>query len=177
MLPETGSISMSQVNVELKKTETSRISLNDSDVRKLADRESGTIAMSDLRGKKASESVENYVLFNGSFKSNKDSPKNFSFDLNIPKNIIKGNFIVSMVKSGDKPNGEGSRISSVNIPDIVSLSGLNESKTVSKESFNKKVIKCSGSAGNGGYRHGNGSTMYFENTTTVIIKFTGEWEV
>lgn len=50
-LPSTGSISMNQVNVELGKTETSNISLNDTAVRNLAKKPSGTISMSDLIGK------------------------------------------------------------------------------------------------------------------------------
>lgn len=48
-LPSTGSISMSQVRTELGRNNT--ITLNDSDVRSLAGRTSGTISMSDLRGK------------------------------------------------------------------------------------------------------------------------------
>lgn len=52
-LPSTGSINMNQVNVELKKSDTSKIALNDTDVRKLANKPSGIIGMSDLRGKSA----------------------------------------------------------------------------------------------------------------------------
>ena len=63
MLPETGSISMSQVNVELKKSETAVITLNDADVRKLAGKPSGTISMNDLRGKSNTEKVNNYQVF------------------------------------------------------------------------------------------------------------------
>lgn len=50
-LPGTGPISMSQVNVELGKGSTSRISLGDSAVRNLAGRPSGSISMGHLRGK------------------------------------------------------------------------------------------------------------------------------
>lgn len=47
----TGTITMNQVNVELGNPGTSNISLNDSDVRTLAGKPSGTISMNDLRGK------------------------------------------------------------------------------------------------------------------------------
>lgn len=50
MLP-TGTISMSQVNTELRRPATQAISLNDGQVRQLAGKPSGTISMSDLRGK------------------------------------------------------------------------------------------------------------------------------
>jgi len=52
-LPSTGTISMSQVNVELGKAATALIGLNDANVRSLAGRPSGTISMADLRGKAA----------------------------------------------------------------------------------------------------------------------------
>lgn len=48
-LPSTGAISMNDVRTELGKTGT--ISLNDSNVRNLAGKTSGTISMGDLRGK------------------------------------------------------------------------------------------------------------------------------
>lgn len=51
-LPSTGSISMSQVRTELGRSNT--ITLNDSDVRSLAGKASGTISMNDLRGKSSS---------------------------------------------------------------------------------------------------------------------------
>lgn len=47
----TGTISMSQVNTELGRPSTQSINLNDSAVRTLAGRPSGTISMNDLRGK------------------------------------------------------------------------------------------------------------------------------
>lgn len=49
----TGAISMNDVNVELGKSGTSVISLNDADVRTLASLPSGAISMNDLRGKSA----------------------------------------------------------------------------------------------------------------------------
>lgn len=59
-----GTISMSQVNTELKNTATATISLNDAKVRSLAGRPSGTISMSDLRGKSWTVPV-NVIVFNG----------------------------------------------------------------------------------------------------------------
>jgi hypothetical protein len=50
-LPSTGSISMNQVNVELGRGGTTQISLNEGVVRTLAQRASGQIGLSDLRGK------------------------------------------------------------------------------------------------------------------------------
>lgn len=48
-----GTISMSQVNVELGQSATQIISLNDANVRSLAEVPSGTISMSNLQGKSA----------------------------------------------------------------------------------------------------------------------------
>lgn len=50
----TGTITMNDVNIELGRSSGGQISLNDSDVRQLAQRPSGTISMNDLRGKSAS---------------------------------------------------------------------------------------------------------------------------
>lgn len=58
----TGTISMSDVNAELKRPATQTISLNDGQVRQLAGRPNGTISMSDLRGKSFTKSV-NVVVF------------------------------------------------------------------------------------------------------------------
>ena len=52
-LPSTGAISLANVNVELGLSSTTTISLNQTSVRNLAGKASGTISMSDLRGKSA----------------------------------------------------------------------------------------------------------------------------
>ncbi|MGL5965020.1 MAG: hypothetical protein ACRCZ9_05100 [Fusobacteriaceae bacterium] len=57
-LPSSGSISASQVNAELKKASNAAMGLNDSDVRKLAGKTSGTISYSDLRGKSNSNKIK-----------------------------------------------------------------------------------------------------------------------
>lgn len=49
----TGTITMNDVNLELGKASGALISLNDADVRALAEKPSGTISMDDLRGKSA----------------------------------------------------------------------------------------------------------------------------
>ena len=50
-LPSTGSISMSDINIELSNSANSLISLNDTKVRELAGVSDGMIAMGELRGK------------------------------------------------------------------------------------------------------------------------------
>lgn len=73
----TGTISMSQVNTELKNTATATISLNDGQVRQLAGRPSGTISMSDLRGKSFTKSV-NVVVFDGTVTDSKTITINYN---------------------------------------------------------------------------------------------------
>lgn len=53
MTTPVGTISMSDVNVELSKASSALITLNDGEVRNLAGVPSGTISMNDLRGKSA----------------------------------------------------------------------------------------------------------------------------
>ena len=52
-LPSSGTISLNMVNVELSKSGTTLISLNQSDVRNLFGKSSGQISMSDGHGKSA----------------------------------------------------------------------------------------------------------------------------
>ena len=102
MLPETGSISMSQVNVELKKSETAVITLNDADVRKLAGKPSGTISMNDLRGKKNTENVSEYVLLNERPYPNPGEGvpnRTANYNMNIPHKIITGTLSVTISAS------------------------------------------------------------------------------
>jgi hypothetical protein len=61
-LPASGLISMSQVNTELQNPLTSVIRLNDSQVRALAGKPSGTIRMSDLYGKSSWKYGSFYVI-------------------------------------------------------------------------------------------------------------------
>lgn len=93
---------MSQVNTELKKTESSTIALNDTDVRKLAKvtTDKSIIKMSDLYGKQASESVSNYVLVNSS-KYGKDEKGTVA--IQFPKKVISGKIkITSKATSSPK---------------------------------------------------------------------------
>ena len=66
-LPSSGQISMSQVNVELGKSATAQISLNDSDVRALAEKPTGQISMSDLWGKSVTPEI--IAIWNNTFFS------------------------------------------------------------------------------------------------------------
>jgi len=61
----TGTISMSQVNVELGLSATTTISLNQSNVRALAGVPSGTISMSNLQGKSSNITINYMVAANG----------------------------------------------------------------------------------------------------------------
>ena len=51
-LPVSGPISKSQVNVELGRSSTAQLSMNDAEVRMLAGKKTGAISMSDLHGKR-----------------------------------------------------------------------------------------------------------------------------
>lgn len=90
-LPSTGSISMSQVNTELKKSAIATISLNDSAVRKLAGKTSGTISMNDLRGKSNTIQLTNYVLFKGKKEGER---KKDTLTLNLPNTAISGTLTI-----------------------------------------------------------------------------------
>ncbi|MDK9739278.1 hypothetical protein KI655_18445 [Vibrio sp. D404a] len=60
-LPDSGALSMSQVNVELGHTSNRPISLGQADVRALAGKPSGPISFADLRGKSSSLLQTNLV--------------------------------------------------------------------------------------------------------------------
>ena len=75
MLHETGKISMSDVNVELGKSNSSRTSLNDSDVRSLAEKPSGQIDMDDLHGKSSDPFAQKY---GPAYKGKYDKSKSYA---------------------------------------------------------------------------------------------------
>lgn len=160
-LPSTGSISMSQVNVELKKGETTVITLNDTDVRKLAGKPSGVISMNDLRGKSNTVSVKDYVLFNRRYY---DRNKTFNFSITIPKNIAKGNLLIyyqpesgngeNYLKFNNKNMGMGNN--------YIDISGY------------KIGTILNGTVSVGHRYNSNGAPT--ETGATVKISFTGEWE-
>lgn len=79
----TGTISMSQINSELGRPPTQSISLNDAQVRGIANKNSGSISMSDLRGRtnpKQSAHIHYTNLDFGSGPHNWDAPV-FSCDI------------------------------------------------------------------------------------------------
>lgn len=163
---------MSQVNEELKKTESTTITLNDTDVRKLAKvtTDKSIIKMSDLYGKSASEEVTNYVLYSGSFKSTNSETSSKAttnnFNLVIPKNIIKGTITLNM-------NGKGG--SSLTVPNVGSCSYRDNTASKTVENFNAQTISCTCVAASESYSFPGGGTMNKQATTSVTIKFTGEW--
>ena len=159
-LPSTGSISMSQVNTELKKSATATISLNDSAVRKLAGKTSGTISMNDLRGKKASESVENYSIYNNSWEGTRTEG---NITINLPHKVISGYLIVN--SSCKRPS-----------------SGIRGYVEILNTKVNNKTVNIPLASGiksfNLYYYTGcfSGSHSESPNKVNVDIKFTGEWE-
>ena len=161
MLPETGSISMSQVNVELKKSETAVITLNDTDVRKLAGKPSGVISMNDLRGKKASEHVENYQIYSNEWSG---VSKKGSFTISFPKKVISGKIIA--VGRGSSGITQGGKIT---------ILGTDISSRGTKEmNIPVGTISLTGNYSTGYNQSSNGS--FGEGRIGVTVKFTGEWE-
>lgn len=173
MLPETGSISMSQVNVELKKGETSVITLNDTDVRKLAGKPSGIISMEDLRGKKASEYVENYQLFNKYIGGSNGGGRTYDYSMNIPHKILSGKLIITMTTDCVDKKRPNIRTPYVSIQNIGTVNAILETKTsyFDIQSLNIDNIPISiftGCRGNESVKNSY--------SVDVTIKFTGEWE-
>lgn len=170
-LPSTGSISMSQVNTELKKSATATISLNDSAVRKLAGKTSGTISMNDLRGKKASETVTNYQIYNNSWSGSKYRDNTGNFTVNFPHKIISGTLIVTSSWSFFSGYDYRKSIGNIKILD----------QTIQEQTKNISIADIMSVTGQyyTGWSNkslGHGDFQYGKGTVTVDIKFTGEWE-
>ena len=174
MLPETGSISMSQVNIELKKNETAVITLNDTDVRKLAGKPSGVISMNDLRGKSNTEYVENYLLHSGSYSSDIMSSKTYNFKINIPHKITKGTITLNISKGYTY---DGGRNSTMNISGIGSVStfGTTGVSNIDVQGLNSGDYSTTVVANNR-LEHSTNQDYQRKDTTNVTVKFTGEWE-
>lgn len=94
MVLPTGQISMSEVNVELGKTSTALITLNDTAVRTLAGKASGAISMNDLRGKSAS--TVSSLTFNAGGVQTADGTTN---TLNLSTGTANANrYIVTVIR-------------------------------------------------------------------------------
>lgn len=125
----TGTISMSQVNTELKNTATATISLNDARVRQLAGRPSGTISMSDLRGKSFTVPV-NVVVFDKEISS----PTTININYNVYSCILRvHNENVSGVRNVIVQVKDGSKIelSPKKTGDVALLQGYGHKVTFS----------------------------------------------
>lgn len=163
-LPSTGSISMSQVNTELKKSATATISLNDSAVRKLAGKTSGTISMNDLRGKKASESVSNYLLFENTFEGVNESG---NFTVNFPHKVISGKIFF---QAGSKINQKKQARATLLGSETIGTYNVN----LIELSCPINIMSLTGTYFTGSGRNNSGSTT--EGQCRITVKFTGEWE-
>lgn len=108
MTTPAGTISMSDVNVELSKASSALISLNDFDVRSLAAKPSGTISMDDLRGK----SAVNYGTLTPNFTARSEG-QSFIFTLSGGTAVPDGTYYwrvdyVSNLESADFSASSGS---------------------------------------------------------------------
>lgn len=165
-LPSAGSISMEQVRTELKRNGT--ISLNDTDVRKLAGRTSGTISMADLRGKKASETVTNYQIYSNSWRGRRE---NGNFTVNFPHKVISGTLIVTSKAIKYEHYEELFEIGNIKI-----LGQTIQQATKNITVSNVQAIIGEYFTGLSRDCTDMGCTTY-DATVTVDIKFTGEWEL
>ena len=93
-LPSSGPISMSQIREELKSS--GPISLGSSEVRNLAGKTSGTIKMSDLRGKSAEIVYTKIDSFEGGGQA-PATPQELIFEF-LNKDLAKRNIPISLTK-------------------------------------------------------------------------------
>lgn len=98
-LPSSGSISLSQVNVELNKSATTTTSLNDTDVRTLFQVASGTISMSNGYGKANAWAATLNITANTNNYNIRDAANSAGYpqtiDANITVNISPGVYVGS----------------------------------------------------------------------------------
>lgn len=144
-LPSSGTITMGQVRTELKKTGS--LNLDNTDVRKIAVKPSGTIKMSDLYGKTGW--VESVIFDIGArlTKNDDEVTKNFSFQLGLnQRNVsIKFQLRIQVTSSGGDHSQRDYYISRLRV--WVSGLGNNEKVQVfykwSTDDVNKTIGNCS----------------------------------
>lgn len=159
MTTPTGTISMSDVNIELAKSSTALIALNDGDVRNLAAKPSGTISMNDLRGK----SAVNYGALTSNFTTRSEG-QSFTFTLSGGTAVPNGTYYW--------------RVEYISNTDAADFSATTGSFTVTSNtgSFTVTTVNDSLNEGNGTFRvvvgDASGVPVVFVTGPTVTVTET-----
>ncbi len=165
-------------NIRTANIPTSPISLNDKDFRKLAGISNGPISLRDFYGKGNTEHISEYVLLNERPYPNpwEGIPnRTASYNMQIPHKIIKGTLSVTISAS------KGGLSSSVKELNAAYVDVKNIGKVETKQGTKTQNFDVSNLSGSipvnvycGRLRLSEGKEYSYD--TSVVIKFTGEWE-